>query len=137
MATDTRLRLALEPRREALEPARLAVLEHLAPADPSPALVYRLELVLEEVLMNIVWHAGPVQAIALEVEARAAEVVLSFEDDGAPFDPTHAVPPAQPHDLAEAVPGGLGLVLLRKFASSLAYERAGRRNRLTVTLARA
>ena len=51
------LRLQLASDRTALEPARLAVLDFLAPFSPSARTVYAIELVLEEVLTNEIKYA--------------------------------------------------------------------------------
>ena len=77
--------------------------------------------------MNIAMHAFN-DAKPHEVGLHAAlcgigrcEVV--FEDAGRPFDPT-ALPLPEPAPLlAEAPVGGLGLVLLRRFASGINYRR--------------
>ena len=63
------------------------------------------------------------------------ELVLCFEDDGVPFDPLQAAPPAPPASTADVPPGGFGLMLTRKAASACHYERIGERNRFTVRLA--
>ena len=64
--------------------ARLALLAHIATHALPPALVYRLELVLEEALMNRQWHAWPAggQHTALTVRVTADAVEMCFEDDG-------------------------------------------------------
>ncbi|HSV44431.1 MAG TPA: ATP-binding protein [Ramlibacter sp.] len=137
--TTGRLELALASRRESCEAARLEVDRFLAPWEPGAQALFAIELVLEEVLMNIVWHAhaqADDTTIGLAVEVRADAFELRFEDQGAPFDPTEAPPPSVPATLDEARPGGLGIALVRKFARSLAYERAGRYNRLTITIDR-
>ncbi|AMO25476.1 hypothetical protein UC35_15195 [Ramlibacter tataouinensis] len=133
------MRLVLAAQRAALEPARLALLEFLQAADPTPALVFQAELVVEEVLMNIVWHAYPeggTREMRLEAEWLPQELVLTFEDDGVPFDPTQARPARPAATLAEAVPGGLGVGLVRRYAKAMAYCRVDARNRLAVTLSR-
>lgn len=124
----------------ALEPARRALLDFLAGRQLSERLVFKLELVLEETLMNRVWHAfadGGRHHTDLTVQLRPDALVLLFEDDGLPFDPLQAPEPTAPASLAEARPGGLGLMLARKAASACHYERADGRNRFTVELARA
>ena len=133
------LRLQVANDRAALEPARLAVLDFLAGQRLSDSLLFKLELVLEETLMNRVWHAFADEArqhTDLTVQLRCAAVVLLFEDDGIPFDPLQTADPPAPSTLAEARPGGLGLLLTRKAASVCHYERAAGRNRFTVELAR-
>jgi serine/threonine-protein kinase RsbW len=133
------MRLTLANRLDALEPARQAVEAFLAPAALSPQVVYKLELVLEEVFMNLLWHAfkdGAEHRIELTVDLLPEAVVLQFEDDGVAFDPTQATEPALPASLAEAPIGGRGLMLVRRAAQSLAYQRHEGRNRLCVALGR-
>ncbi len=134
-----RIVLELPSRREACETARLEVDRFLAPWQPDAAALFAIELVLEEVLMNIIWHAhadAPDAAIVLSVEVQDQSFRLRFEDQGRPFDPTAAAPPTRPATLEDARPGGLGIALLHKFAHAIDYERAGGRNCLTVTIAR-
>jgi len=131
------MRIALPARRDSIEAARTSVLEHLSAGTLPPALVYRIELVLEEVLMNIIWHAYDDSGegeIVVEAERMPGGVKLVFEDTGPPFDPREAPAYEAPRTLAEAHVGGLGLVLLRKFAREISYERQGGTNRLALTL---
>jgi len=131
------LKLTSDPA--ALEPARLAVLDFVAGYGLSERSIFRLELVLEETLMNLVAHAFPAggaHEIDLMLRLGPGTVTLCFEDDGLPFDPTGASPPARPRSLAEAAPGGLGLSLTRQATSGWHYERARGRNRLTLEIAR-
>ncbi|MDP3819964.1 MAG: ATP-binding protein [Burkholderiales bacterium] len=131
-----RLQVANDPA--ALEPARLAVLDFLSGRLLSNRVIFKLELVLEETLMNRVWHAfadGLLHHTDLTVQLRPDALVLLFEDDGVPFDPLQVTEPAVPASLAEAHPGGLGLLLTRRASRGCLYERSGGRNRFTVELA--
>lgn len=133
------LQLTLTNDRAGFDETRLAVLKLLAPHAPSPQLLFNVELILEETLMNVIWHAFPDQAehpITLSVRVEPEDVVMHFEDDGIAFDPLLAPAPNLPTSIDEAVPGGLGLMLVRKFARSVAYERNNGRNCLTVSVAR-
>jgi hypothetical protein len=56
-ADDKRLVLTLPNDRGAFEATRKAVMAHLEPHEPGPKLEYGVELVLEETLMNVIWHA--------------------------------------------------------------------------------
>jgi anti-sigma regulatory factor (Ser/Thr protein kinase) len=58
------------------------------------------------------------------------------EDAGRPFDPGAAELPARPASLADAMPGGLGLRLLRHHCRDLSYRRTDGRNRLTLRFLR-
>lgn len=136
--SDAPLRLTLVNRLDALEPARLALEAYLAPAGLSPQAVFKLELVLEETFMNLLWHAfkdGAEHVVELTAQRRAGEVVLGFVDDGVPFDPTAAAEPARPTSMAEATVGGRGLALVRRAATRIDYRRSGGRNYLDIAIA--
>lgn len=134
-----RLLLTLANHRDALDKTRTRVIHWLQRHAPTSKLVFNVELILEETLMNVIWHAHTDQAehlIRLEVQVDADDVVMRFEDDGVPFDPLRAAPPVAPTSIGDAVPGGLGLLLVRKCARSVVYQRIGGNNCLTVRVAR-
>ena len=138
-AAAPRLVLALTSERAALEPARLAVHEFLLPLALSEQTLFNVELVLEETLMNVVWHAyGDVsgQRIGVLVQADPGQIVIEVDDDGIAFNPLQAANPARPASISEARPGGLGLVLVRQLAATLAYQRQDGRNCLRVSVTR-
>lgn len=122
----------------ALEPTRLQVQAWLAPRMLPQRVLDRMDLVLEEMLMNRLWHAFPQEEsrqTTLSVVLTADALHLQFEDAGLPFNPlAHPEAPA-PSSLAEAGIGGLGLKLVRKAASHCAYEYTDGMNRFSVTLA--
>ena len=81
--------------------------------------------------MNVIWHAFPdneVHPITMSVQVEPEDIVMHFEDDGMAFDPLLAPAPKLPTSIEKAVPGGLGLMLVRKYARSVAYERRAGRN---------
>lgn len=132
------LRLRVTGSPDALEPARRRLHDVLV-GQLSARAMYRVEVVLEEVLMNVMLHAHDDMAlhdIGLEVRLRPDAVEMHFEDDGKPFDPTGVRDLSQPSTLEDARPGGLGLVLVRKSAKALVYERRDGRNRLRVDIER-
>ena len=99
---------------------------------------YNAELVFEEVVANIVGHGAP-DGHALEVrlllEIRPDSIILTFDDNGVPFDPRGRADPPPQKSLDEARIGGYGLMLVRHAVSSLDYLRTAEgRNRLTVRL---
>jgi serine/threonine-protein kinase RsbW len=105
-----------------------------------PQAKYKCELVFEEIVTNILKHAYPDQAehdIAVTVDLAKPLIVMRVEDDGRPFDPSRYPPPQADREILTARDGGRGLVLVRRAARSLQYERtAESRNRLTVTVDR-
>ena len=101
---------------------------------------YNAELVFEEVVANVVGHGAP-DGHALEVrfalEIRADSIILTFDDNGVPFDPRGRADPPPQKSLDEARIGGYGLMLVRHAASSLDYLRTNEgHNRLIVRLPR-
>jgi anti-sigma regulatory factor (Ser/Thr protein kinase) len=120
--------------------ARLAALQYLAPYQPTPKAVYRLEVALEEVLMNQIMHAfkdSPAcdQTLHFSMQVHGGNVALHFADKGVAFNPLERAAPQLPTSLDDAVPGGLGIFLTRKFAKELSYVREGDTNCLTVVMA--
>lgn len=129
------LRLTLPSRFDAIEAARLSVLRFLAAHAPSARALFAVELVLEEALTNVIKYAfrdSGLHHIDLTVGIDKGEIVLQFEDDGVAFDPLQAPEPKVPSVIDEAVPGGLGIKLLRRSCSSAEYRRLGDRNVLVV-----
>lgn len=89
-----------------------------------------LRLIVEEACVNVMHHAYPAGQggpMALEVrivrDGGPRRVVLSFEDQGRPFDPL-SVAPVDTRVAAEArAPGGLGVHLIRQLSDRQHYER--------------
>jgi anti-sigma regulatory factor (Ser/Thr protein kinase) len=100
---------------------------------------YNAELVFEEVVLNTIRHGyhddGFGRAIDVSIDGRPGAIVMTFEDDAPAFDPRERPDPVLPKSLDEAREGGLGLMLVRKLARDIQYERTSdRHNRLTVTI---
>jgi anti-sigma regulatory factor (Ser/Thr protein kinase) len=100
---------------------------------------YNLELIFDEIVANIIRHAGvaPAAEIEAEVELAAHEAILTVEDGGAPFDPRQHPEPEPRRSLDDTRVGGFGLMLVRKAAGHIDYQRTEQqRNRLTVRIPR-
>jgi serine/threonine-protein kinase RsbW len=98
----------------------------------------RLDLCLHEALANVISHGGtaalsaPVRLrLAVGHGERSGEAAVTVSDAGVAFDPLAAEPKPQPNSLAEAEPGGLGVVMIRAFSDSLRYRHDEGRNQLT------
>lgn len=66
----------------AVETGRLALLEHLAPLALDDRVINRLEVVLEELVSNVVRHAGLATGIKLSASTLSDGIVICLEDDG-------------------------------------------------------
>jgi len=105
--------------------------------DLSRALAFKVRLVLEELVVNLIDHAvGSVtDRIDVRLELEPGRVVLVLEDDGAPFDPRSAPPFDKTKPLEERGPRGMGIHLVCSMTEGIAYERRGSRNHLRVVIA--
>jgi serine/threonine-protein kinase RsbW len=99
---------------------------------------FELNLVLEELFTNSIRHGGcEGMERAVSIALRAAEgreVMVTYADRGRPFNPLDAAPAQVDLPLADRVPGGLGIHLVRRIMKDLEYDRLGEWNRLTMRL---
>ncbi len=99
---------------------------------------FQTELVFEELVTNAIRH-GSVDSdhsVEVTVSLTPEHVVLVVSDQGRPFNPLAQPDPAPATSLADAKIGGLGIMLARKAAGALAYERANGRNHVQVVIPR-
>lgn len=104
---------------------------------PQP-LAERLALCLHEVLANIINHGGPAALAApirLQLDTTrdqgSSKASLTVSDAGMPFNPLSVPKRNLPKTLAEAPVGGLGLVMIHRFADGLDYRHEDGQNHLT------
>ena len=98
-------------------------------------LLHAMHIAVEEAAANVAMHgfpAGQTGKVSIRFQSSREAAVLTLEDDGRPFDPTCAAPLAPPASPEDTAPGGLGLILMRRFCSDIAYEHVSGRNRLTL-----
>ena len=103
----------------------------------SPEALFRLELALEEVLVNIVNYAYLQKAegwIALSYRVgEPDELIFEVRDGGRPFDPLSLDEPETGAQISDREVGGLGVFLVRKMADHVSYRRSDDQNILTLT----
>lgn len=132
-------RLAIESRFEQLRllsdwVGELAVRHHL-----SPAVAYRLDLVLTEAVTNIIEHGcdngSERRWITLEFQRGDHSLAIEIRDNARPFDPTSQAAFIPPDSLQEATPDGRGIHLIRKYTAHLHYRHDGECNVLGLNFA--
>jgi serine/threonine-protein kinase RsbW len=98
---------------------------------------FKVRLVLEELVLNLIDHAvGSVtDRINVAIDLEPGRVVLTLEDDSAAFDPRLAPAFDKAKPLEERGPRGMGIHLVQSVTESIAYERVGTCNRLQVVIA--
>lgn len=85
-------------------------------------------LAIDELGSNFLRFSGPkAQAMHLNFTFDGKELVMNFDDDGAPFDPGSILPP--PHGNIGLIPvGGRGLHMVRQSVDSWRYRLENKRN---------
>jgi anti-sigma regulatory factor (Ser/Thr protein kinase) len=135
-----RVHLSFPATMAGFEQAFGALQRELDRDELNPGTRYSIELVFEEIVANIVRHGsggGGVSGVevAVDVDVGGAAVVMTFDDGGVPFNPVGRPDPKRATSIEETPIGGLGLMMVRKAASEMRYERTPQqRNRLVVTL---
>lgn len=101
----------------------------------SPDIVFNLNLVLEEAVVNIINYAYPKEeheSIYLSARMHEGSIVLVLTDTGKEFDPTAAPEADITLSADERQIGGLGIFLIRQIMNEVKYERIEGKNVLTL-----
>lgn len=94
-----------------------------------------IQLVFDEIAINIVHHGRPRSDVDVWITFHEAHVILTFEDDGHPFDPRQHPEPPGPTSVDDASFGGRGLLLVRRLSTHIEYEFTPQsRNLLTLAV---
>ena len=100
-----------------------------------PEVIFNLNLVLEEAVVNIINYAYPKEEhekIYLSAKLHNDSIILVLTDTGKEFDPT-MVPDTDITLSADERPiGGLGIFLIRQIMNEVKYERIDGKNVLTL-----
>jgi serine phosphatase RsbU (regulator of sigma subunit)/anti-sigma regulatory factor (Ser/Thr protein kinase) len=102
-------------------------------AEKYQLLLPSLQIFLDEIGSNIVRYSGA-SGFVIDVELTDAPdgIRLVFFDDGTPYDPLTHVDPDTTLSADKRQIGGLGILMVKKMATSIAYARVNNRNRLTI-----
>lgn len=109
--------------------------EHVAGTGISPAGVYAMYFVVEELFTNMVKYAtASAEDVTIAVRIDGSRLTIQLTDHNVdPFDPAHApkVDPSTP--LQERRIGGLGIQLVQQMVDDLQYSYADRCSTITIT----
>jgi anti-sigma regulatory factor (Ser/Thr protein kinase) len=101
----------------------------------------KLELVLEEILMNVIRHGyAPWDPGRIALSCSPAEpgrIRVEVRDWGRPFDPLAADPPDLTVSLEERQIGGLGIFLTLELSDECVYQRLNGHNLFAFSFPRA
>lgn len=126
--------LRIPPTHDELDQIPAAVEEFAERDNWPPDLVFKMNLVLEELGVNIVNYSGATGEIEISLESDAETVTIEIADDGRPFNPLDDLEaPDIAAPLGERPIGGLGVHLVRSMMDELHYSREDGKNRLAMT----
>ena len=105
------------------------------------SLVFKVNLVLEEVGINILSYGGEVSGqwpkFEIVISSEEDALTIHVSDEGRPFDPFNDAPkPSIDADIEERGIGGLGVFLVQSMMDDTSYEHSGGMNRLTMVARR-
>ncbi len=133
MSADLHLKLEADPER--LSDITDAVEELGERERWPPDFLFRMNLVIEEMTLNVMTHGRSAGASELEVVVvcEADTVTVEIVDDGPRFDPLQDAPVPDPDASLDDRPvGGLGVYLVREMVDEVSYRYEDGRNRLLI-----
>jgi anti-sigma regulatory factor (Ser/Thr protein kinase) len=98
---------------------------------------HRIELVVEEALVNVFVHGHTQHQEQVEVrclDSDDSSLTVEIIDTGVSFNPLSLADPDLQPDLDARKIGGMGVFLIRKMTDGVAYRREGDNNILTMTV---
>jgi anti-sigma regulatory factor (Ser/Thr protein kinase) len=107
----------------------------LEPRELQSKLVYAVNLILEEILMNIIRHGYDDEdshEIEVQIGLEEEEVALTVVDDGREFNPLTIPGPNRSKSAMDRLEEGLGLQFVRHMRNAMEYRRERDKNILSI-----
>lgn len=104
--------------------------------DAAPDIAFKINLAVEEALVNTISHGftdDARHAIELRIAIENGAIVLGISDDAVAFNPLEAPLPDVDAPVDERAVGGLGVFLMRTTMDDVQYTREDGQNKLTLT----
>jgi len=131
---DVLLTIALPAKLENLESLMESVSKCARTQGFDQKKVNKIELAIEEVLVNIFNYSYPEKPGEVEINCKMenGRFIIEIIDSGIPFDMTSLSDPDLTADVEERKIGGLGIFLVKRMVDELRYRREGSRNILSL-----
>jgi anti-sigma regulatory factor (Ser/Thr protein kinase) len=107
----------------------------LEPRELQSKLIYAVNLILEEILMNIIKYGYDDEEsheIEVQIEVEQEEVALTVIDDGREFNPLTIPRPDRSKSAMDRLEEGLGLQFVRHMRNAMEYRREESKNILKI-----
>lgn len=128
--------LDVEATDESLEKVIAFVEEILEQHDTPMKTVMQIDLAVEEIFVNIAHYAYAPEVgnatVKVEVKDDPLQVIITFMDEGIPYDPLAKEDPDITLSAEERRIGGLGVFLVKKNMDDVTYAYEGGKNILTI-----
>jgi len=130
--------LKIEATIENLSKVFTFLQEALENCEVPPKIKRQIKLCVEEIYMNITHYAynpdvGPAKiGVAVVDKGNPERIIISFAEEGRPYDPLKREDPDIELGLDERPIGGLGIYLVKTTMDSVAYEHKDGQNVLTI-----
>jgi serine/threonine-protein kinase RsbW len=107
-----------------LKNVRRVIRERMMAWDVDASAVYDLMMAATEAMTNIILHGYHGQAgfIEVSIHNEGNDVVITFQDEAAPFDPCNASHPDITLSLEQRPLGGFGIFLMRDCIDQIIHE---------------
>ena len=129
--------LRLPAKMENLEKLRGFALDQAERLGFPRELLFKVDLVVEELIANIIHYAYPGEPGDVEIGCVLEDdsiLRIEIRDQGVCFDPCSRKEPDPDQNFTERDIGGLGIYLVRRMANGLRYRREKDQNVLSVFL---
>ena len=128
--------LTLQASLEKLDEVLAFVEENLEKNDCPMKVLMQVQIAVEEIFVNIAHYAyGSEQGTAtirVEVGGDPLQVIITFIDQGVPYDPLQKEDPDVTLSAEERQIGGLGIFMVKKSMDDMTYEYVNGKNILTI-----
>ena len=129
--------LTLQASLEKLDEVLAFVEENLEKNDCPMKVLMQVQIAVEEIFVNIAHYAYDsgqgTATIRVEVGGDPLQVIITFIDQGVPYDPLKKEDPDVTLSAEERKIGGLGIFMVKKSMDDVKYEYADGKNILTIS----
>ena len=129
--------LTLQASLEKLDEVLAFVEENLEKNECPMKVLMQVQIAVEEIFVNIAHYAYDsgqgMATIRVEVGGDPLQVIITFIDQGVPYDPLKKEDPDITLSAEERKIGGLGIFMVKKSMDDVKYEYADGKNILTIS----